>query len=110
MKKSLVFVLALALLLTAVSAFAEPLQIEYWSVFTGGDGATMQQMVDAFNASQNEIFVNHTPMTADDLYQKIPLAVQTGSDVPDVCIVHIERIPNFVANDMLYAYDSDILA
>ena len=27
MKKSLVFVLALALLLTAVSAFAEPLQI-----------------------------------------------------------------------------------
>ena len=50
MKKSLVFVLALALLLTAVSAFAEPLQIEYWSVFTGGDGATMQQMVDAINA------------------------------------------------------------
>ena len=110
MKKSFVFALALALVLLAASAFAAPTQIEYWSVFTGGDGATMQQMVDAFNASQNEVFVNHTPMTADDLYQKIPLAVQTGSDVPDVCIVHIERIPNFVANDMLYSYDFDILA
>lgn len=110
MKKTMAIVLALMLALTAVAALAEPVQIEYWSVFTGGDGATMQQMVDAFNESQDEVFVNHTPMTADDLYQKIPLAVQTGSDVPDVCIVHIERIPNFVANDMLYSYDSDILA
>ena len=110
MKKILVLALALMLVLSAVAAFAEPIQIDYWSVFTGGDGATMQQMVDAFNASQDEVFVNHTPMVADDLYQKIPLAVQTGTEVPDVCIVHIERIPNFVANDMLYSYDPDILA
>ena len=109
MKKTLVLLLALVMVLGGVSAFAEPIQIEYWSVFTGGDGATMQQMVDAFNESQDEVYVNHTPMTADDLYQKIPLAVQTGTDVPDVCIVHIERIPNFVANDMLYSYDFDIL-
>ena len=53
--------------------------------------------------------VNHTPMTADDLYQKIPMTVQTGSGVPDVAVVHIERIPNFVTNEMLYAYDMDLI-
>lgn len=108
MKKTLALVLSLAMLLTASTAMAA-VEIDYWSVFTGGDGATMQGMVDAFNASQDEVHVNHTPMTADDLYQKIPMTVQTGSGVPDVAVVHIERIPNFVTNEMLYAYDMDLI-
>lgn len=108
MKKTLALVLSLAMLLAASTAMAA-VEIDYWSVFTGGDGATMQGMVDAFNASQNEVHVNHTPMTADDLYQKIPMTVQTGSGVPDVAVVHIERIPNFVTNEMLYAYDMDLI-
>ena len=102
MKKTLALVLSLAMLLAASTAMAA-VEIDYWSVFTGGDGATMQGMVDAFNASQDEVHVNHTPMTADDLYQK------TGSGVPDVAVVHIERIPNFVTNEMLYAYDMDLI-
>lgn len=108
MKKTLALVLSLAMLLAASTAMAT-VEIDYWSVFTGGDGATMQGMVDAFNASQDEVHVNHTPMTADDLYQKIPMTVQTGSGVPDVAVVHIERIPNFVTNEMLYAYDMDLI-
>lgn len=108
MKKTLALVLSLAMLLAASTAMAA-VEIDYWSVFTGGDGATMQGMVDAFNASQDEVHVNHTPMTADDLYQKIPMTVQTGSGVPDVAVVHIERIPNFVTNKMLYAYDMDLI-
>ena len=108
MKKTLALALSLAMLLAASTAMAA-VEIDYWSVFTGGDGATMQGMVDAFNASQDEVHVNHTPMTADDLYQKIPMTVQTGSGVPDVAVVHIERIPNFVTNEMLYAYDMDLI-
>ena len=108
MKKTQALVLSHAMLLAASTAMAA-VEIDYWSVFTGGDGATMQGMVDAFNASQDEVHVNHTPMTADDLYQKIPMTVQTGSGVPDVAVVHIERIPNFVTNEMLYAYDMDLI-
>jgi multiple sugar transport system substrate-binding protein len=107
MKKVLALVLSLIMVLALVSqAMAAPIEIEYWSVFTGADGATMQAMVDAFNASQTEVKVNHTPMTADDLYQKVPLAVQTGSGVPDVTIVHIERIPMFVKQEMIYPIDT----
>lgn len=109
MKKILSLVLSLVMVLTAASAFAA-VEIDYWSVFTGGDGAVMQGMVDAFNASQDEVIVNHTPMTADDLYQKIPMTVQTGSGIPDVCVVHIERIPNFVDKELLYSYDMDLVA
>lgn len=108
--KLLIPALVIPMALASLTASAAPVEIDYWSVFTGGDGTTMQGMVDAFNESQDEVYVNHTPMTADDLYQKIPLAVQTGTEVPDVAVVHIERIPNFVANDMLYSYDEDILA
>lgn len=109
MKKTLTLVLALAMLLTASAAMAVT-EIDYWSVFTGGDGAVMQGMVDAFNASQDEVHVNHTPMTADDLYQKVPLAVQTGTSIPDVCVVHIERIPNFVEQELIYPYDMELMA
>ena len=109
MKKTLALVLSLVMLLTAATAMAAT-EINYWSVFTGGDGAVMQGMVDAFNASQDEVVVNHTPMTADDLYQKIPLTVQTGTGIPDVCVVHIERIPNFVNQELLYSYDLDLVA
>lgn len=107
MRKLVAYLLVAMLVMSlAVTATAAPVEIEYWSVFTGADGATMQGMVDAFNASQNEVKVNHTPMTADDLYQKIPLAVQTGTAVPDVTIVHIERIPMFVKQEMIYPLDT----
>lgn len=110
MKKTLSLVLALAMICAAAAAMAAPIEIDYWSVFTGGDGATMQAMVDEFNASQDEVHVNHTPMTADDLYQKIPMTVQTGTGIPDVTVVHIERIPDFVEKELIYSYDMDLLA
>jgi len=107
MKKVLALAMSLVMALALVpQAMAAPVEIDYWSVFTGADGATMQGMVDAFNASQSEVKVNHTPMTADDLYQKVPLAVQTGSGVPDVTIVHIERIPMFVKQEMVWPLDT----
>lgn len=109
MKKTLTLVLSLALMLVMASSATAATGIEFWSIFTGADGAAMQSMVDAFNASQDEVHVNHTPITADDFYQKIPLTVQSGTGIPDVCVVHIERIPNFVSNDMLYAYDLDFI-
>lgn len=34
--------MALPMAMTAMTASAAPVEIDYWSVFTGGDGATMQ--------------------------------------------------------------------
>ncbi len=75
--------------------------IEFWTVFTGADGTSMQAIVDAYNATNPDYTVNHRAIEANDLYLKLPLAVQTGEDVPDVAINHIERIPLFQENGFL---------
>lgn len=75
--------------------------IEYWTVFTGADGTSMQAIVDAYNATGPDYTVNHRAIEANDLYLKLPLAIQSGQDVPDVAVNHIERIPVFKDNGFL---------
>lgn len=75
--------------------------LEYWTVFTGADGSSMQAIVDAYNETDPDYTVNHRPIEANDLYQKLPIAINSGQDVPDVAIVHVERIPSFVENGFL---------
>lgn len=83
--------------------------IEFWTVFTGADGTSMQAMVDAYNATNPDYTVNHRAIEANDLYLKMPLAIQSGEDVPDVCINHIERVPLFQEQGFLVDY-TDYLA
>lgn len=95
MKKFVSVFLTMVLLCLSFSALAAT-EIDFWTVFTGDDGATMQKLVDEFNASQSEIVVTHTPIAAEDMYTKLNLGAQTGSDVPDVAIGHVERVPKLV--------------
>lgn len=103
MKKMLALALSLLMVvgLFTTSALAEPITLEYWTVFTGGDGDTMQSMVDLFNSEHPDIQVNHSPMAQADLYEKLPLAVQTGSGVPDVIICHISHIAQLTDDGFL---------
>lgn len=83
--------------------------LEYWTVFTGADGTSMQAMVDAYNATNPDYTINHRAIEANDLYLKLPLAVQSKQDVPDISIIHIERMPVFQENGFLTNYN-DLLA
>jgi len=80
--------------------------IEFWTVFTGADGSSMQAIVDAYNATNPDYTVNHRAIEANDLYLKLPLAVQSKEDVPDLAINHIERIPLFQENGFLEDYNT----
>lgn len=89
--------------------------IEFWTVFTGADGSTMQEMIDAYNDTNPDYTVVHRAMEANDLYLKMPLAIQSGQDTPDVCIAHVERVPLFQENGYLedytpYLADSEVAA
>lgn len=104
MKKIIALLLTLtllAVLFIVPASAADTVTIEFWTVLTGGDGDTMQSMVDLFNQSQTEVHVNHTPMLASDMYEKVELAVQTQSEVPDVCLGHFNHIPQMVDNGTL---------
>lgn len=80
--------------------------LEFWTVFTGADGSSMQAIVDAYNATNPDYTVNHRAIEANDLYLKMPLAIQSGEDVPDVAINHIERVPLFQENGFLEDYNT----
>jgi multiple sugar transport system substrate-binding protein len=80
-------------------------EIVFWNVFTGPDGKNMQQMIDAYNKTNPEYKVKNVSMKEGDMYTKIPTVVNSGKNIPDVTIVHAERIKQFVDNDMLTTYD-----
>lgn len=100
MKKLLSLILAVLMMLSFASALADE-TIEFWTVFTGDDGATLQGLIDRFNAENEGISVNHTAIAAGDLYTKLPLAVQTGEGIPDLLICHVERLPKLVGDGVL---------
>ena len=112
MKKLFSKVLALALALTLLMgimpvAFADgEVEIEFWTVFTGDDGQTLQKLVDQFNAEhEGSIKVNHTPF--NDPYTNLYTNVQAGvtDDIPDVMIGHVERVPKMVDDGILTDVD-----
>lgn len=92
----------------AVSASGD--DIEFWSVFTGPDGENMTNMVEAYNATNPAVKVVHRPIEAGDLYTKLPTMAQTGADIPELAIIHVERLPLFVEQNLLSPLDDYIAA
>ena len=82
MKKFLSLALVLVLALSFASfagAEAEKRTVEFWHCSGGTIGEAVQANVDAFNASQDEIFVNATFQGSyDDSLIKIKAAVPAG--------------------------------
>ncbi len=111
MKKTLALILSMLLVLALVPAsLAEStVELDFWTVFTGEDGVNMDQLVANFNEANPGIKVNHMKMDAADLYTKAPLAVTSGEGVPDVAIVHAERIAQFVKDGIVMPI-TDVLA
>ena len=60
-------------------------QITVWHAMGGVNGEAMQEMVDDFNASQDEVEVSiEYQGTYDDTITKLKAAMQSG-ELPDVC-------------------------
>ncbi|WP_368996997.1 extracellular solute-binding protein [Caldifermentibacillus hisashii] len=80
-------------------------EIVFWNPFTGPDGKNMQKMVDEYNKTNPEYKVKNISLKEGDMYKKIQTVVNSGKNVPDLMIVHAERIKQYVDNDMLTSYD-----
>lgn len=92
----------------ATSGKSSSNEIVLWTPLTGPDGDTMTAMIDDYNKTNPKYKVKHVPIAENDLYAKLPSVVSSGKDVPDLTIVHAERIPLFVKNDLLVPYDDAI--
>lgn len=83
--------------------------LEFWNPFTGSDGTIMNELVENFNAEhEGEITVNVQTMESGDYYAKIPTVFSSGTDIPDVVILHVERLPYYSQKGMIEPMDEDI--
>lgn len=83
-------------------------EITFWNPFTGPDGKNMQAMVDEYNKTNPKFKIKNISLKETDMYKKIPTVVNSKKNIPDLTIVHAERIKQFKDNDMLTSYN-DVL-
>lgn len=79
---------------------AGDLQLIYWHGLTGPDGATMQQMVEAFTAANPDISVRIEAMPWNIYFDKLLTAMVSGSP-PDLFIIHEFSSAGFARQSVL---------
>lgn len=80
-------------------------EIIFWNPFVGADSKNMKNMIDEYNKTNPEFKVKNVAMKEQDMYAKINTVYNSGKGMPDINIVHAERIQNYVKNDMLEPLD-----
>lgn len=110
LKKSLgLFAIGLSgMLLAACGESGNPNEITFWNPFTGPDGENMQSIIDEYNETDPEFPINNISMAADDMYSRIPTVVNSGSGIPDLNIIHAERIVQFRDANLLTPFEDHI--
>ncbi len=95
-----VLIVCMALLVTLSACGSDNSKtITFWTPLTGEDGAYMDQLVEDYNATNPDIKVKHV-ITAD-MYTKLSTVLNTGKDIPDLAIIHADRVPGYVKQGML---------
>lgn len=97
-----------AALLVGCGESSDPNEITFWNPFTGPDGENMQAMIDEYNETDPEYPINNISMAEGDMYSRIPTVVNSGSGIPDLNIVHAERVVQFRDADMLVSLDDQL--
>ncbi|MDH6365727.1 multiple sugar transport system substrate-binding protein [Enterococcus sp. PF1-24] len=80
-------------------------EITFWNPFTGADNSNLKKMIDEYNATNPEYKIKNVSLKDTDMYAKIPTVVNSGKNIPDLNIVHAERIKQYKDNEMLNTYD-----
>jgi len=85
----------------ALAQSASPVEIRMWTLLSGGDGARMQAMVNAFNSSQRAVRVVSTTLKwGEPFYTKLITSSVVGAG-PEIATVHLSRLPNLAGGGVL---------
>lgn len=109
MKKGFIKLLSIGLTSLALVACgnetSDPNEITFWNPFVGPDRENMNTMIEEYNATDPEFTISNVSMEEGDMYTRIPTVVNSGSGIPDLNIVHAERIIQYKDTDMLVPLD-----
>jgi multiple sugar transport system substrate-binding protein len=78
--------------------------LDYWNGFTGGDGPTMQAMLERFNSGQQSITAKNNTMEWADFYQRLPAAANAGRG-PEVGVMHLDQLATNAARGVIVPLD-----
>ncbi|WP_320128973.1 ABC transporter substrate-binding protein [uncultured Sphaerochaeta sp.] len=81
-----------------------PIELTFWSLFTGGDGEYFDAMIQEFNASQDKIVMKNDMVKFDNYYTKLTTAL-AAKTAPDVVVIHQGNLLNYVPSGSLLALD-----
>lgn len=82
----------------------DPNKLVFWSLFSGGDGEFMDQIVDEYNATNPPKQVQSVMLVWADYYTKLATAVAAGRG-PDIGVSHISKLPELVAKGAVEPLD-----
>lgn len=96
---SILVIFTATVLLSSCGEKEDPNTIVFWNPLTGDDGAYMDNIVKEYNKTEPEYPVKS--IVTSDMYTKIYTVINSGKDVPDLTLIHADRVPGFVKSDML---------
>lgn len=67
--------------------------VQYWTLFSGGDGETMKSMVETAT-EEHDLDVSRQRQPFDDYYDKL-FTSMTGGEAPDVAVLHADRMEEY---------------
>ncbi|MER7899187.1 extracellular solute-binding protein [Streptomyces sp. NPDC096046] len=85
-------------------------RVRYWNLFSGGDGANMIAMLDAFRKANPDIAVKDSTLQwGSPFYTKLAMAA-AGNRAPDLGVMHLGRVTGFSPGRLLDPWDVGLLA
>lgn len=85
-------------------------RVRYWNLFSGGDGANMIAMLDAFRKANPDIDVKDSTLQwGNPFYTKLAMAA-AGNRAPELSVMHMGRVTGFSPGRLLDPWDVDLLA
>lgn len=64
--------------------------LSFWTLFTGGDGAAMVELVEKFNAEHEDIQIERQRQPFAQYYEKLATSM-SGGNAPDLCVMHSSK-------------------
>lgn len=84
----------------------DPIQISFWTPFSGGDISFMNELVQRYNQENTDhIVVTMKNNKSDDYYTKLSTAIVT-EEAPDVAIIHASMFAQYIPADFIQQIDT----
>lgn len=75
-------------------------ELEFWNGLVGADGPFMLDLIDRFNAENQNITVSMNAIPWGEFYQSVPAAVSSGRG-PDLGLMHIRSLATNAARQVI---------